>query len=122
EVIIENADFMPHNFVVVKPGARERVGAISETMKPDMLDSEGRAYVPQTSDVIAATRLLEAGERAVVKMVAPETEGTYPYVCTFPGHWQVMWGDLIVTGNVDEFLRLHPEPAREAAAGHTHTR
>ena len=27
---------------------------------------------------------------------APAEPGVYPYVCTFPGHWKVMNGELIV--------------------------
>ena len=36
-------------------------------------------------------------------------EGTYPYVCTFPGHWAVMKGELIVTKDVKAYLTAHPE-------------
>jgi azurin len=27
---------------------------------------------------------------------APSQSGRYPYLCTFPGHWMVMNGELIV--------------------------
>ncbi len=27
---------------------------------------------------------------------APLAKGNYPYICTFPGHWMVMNGELIV--------------------------
>src|SRR6185295_12613744 len=43
QIIIENVDFMPHNFVIVKPNTREKVGARAETMRPDQLDREGRS-------------------------------------------------------------------------------
>jgi hypothetical protein len=26
-------------------------------------------------------------------------------VCTFPGHWTVMWGKLIVTDDIDAWLQ-----------------
>ena len=38
----------------------------------------------------------------------PATEGEYEYVCTFPGHWAIMWGKLIVTKDVDAYLQAHP--------------
>ena len=46
EVIFENVDMMPHNFVLVEPGARQAVAEAVQTMKPDHLDKDGRAYIP----------------------------------------------------------------------------
>ena len=62
-------------------------------MTPDQLDSKGRAYVPESNQIIAATKMLEAGEKArlPIEGLAP---GEYEYVCTFPGHWSVMNGKL----------------------------
>jgi uncharacterized protein len=37
------------------------------------------------------------GERFDLLFRAPTTPGRYPYVCTFPGHWRIMQGVLIVT-------------------------
>jgi azurin len=120
EVIVENPDAMPHNFVVVKPGTREKVGMAAMTMPPTKVDSKGRAYVPQSDDVVAATRLLEAGQKETLKVTAPNGEGEYEYVCTFPGHWMVMWGKLIVTKDVDAYLSSHPESASGATASAAH--
>lgn len=116
EVVVENPDFMPHNFVVVKPGTRPKVGAMADAMKPDDRDEAGRPHVPRTSDILGATRLLEAGQRQVLKLTAPATEGDHEFVCTFPNHWQVMWGWLIVTRDVDAYLEQHPESAPVGAA------
>lgn len=124
EVIVENPDFMPHNFVVVKPGKRPEIGAIADTMKPDQRDSEGRPYVPRSPEILGATRLLEAGQRQTLKLTAPTIEGEYEYVCTFPNHWQTMWGWLIVTRDVDAYLAAHPEAkptgATETGGAHDH--
>ncbi|MHB1309740.1 MAG: plastocyanin/azurin family copper-binding protein, partial [Limisphaerales bacterium] len=117
EVVVENPDFMPHNFVVVKPGTRPRVGALAEAMKPDQRDAQGRPYVPRTPDILGGTRLLEAGQRQVLKLTAPTTEGDHEFVCTFPNHWQTMWGWLIVTRDVDAYLERHPEPAPAGVGG-----
>ena len=123
EVIFENTDFMPHNFVVVNPGKREDVGKKTLDMTPDQLDKEGRPYVPNTKDVLAGTKLLENGQKQTLKFIAPKAEGEYEYVCTFPGHWEVMFGKLIVTKDVDAYLQANPDanakPAA-AAAGHSH--
>ncbi len=121
QVIIENVDFMPHNFVVVKPNTREKVGARSESMRPDQIDSQGRAFMPRTSDILAGTRLLESGQSATLQLTAPNEEGINEFVCTFPGHWQVMFGQLVVTKDVDTYLGKNPQaPAPAAAAGHAH--
>ena len=126
EIILENADFMPHNLVVVNPGAREKIGTISGAMTPDQLDNQGRAFVPRNPDVLGATRLLEAGQRQALKMTAPTKEGDYDYVCTYPGHWQLMWGRLVVTRDVDAYLQAHPDAGEAGpgtgagAAGHEH--
>ena len=109
EIIFENGDFMPHNLVVVKPNAREKIGPIAATMKPDELDRRGRAYVPEHPDILGATKMLLPGERESLKLKAPAEEGDYEYFCTFPGHYQVMWGRLIITKDVDAYLFAHPE-------------
>jgi azurin len=117
ELVLENDDFMPHNLVIVKPGAREAVGAAADVMQPGALDREGRAYVPALPAVVGATRLVESGNRATLKLTAPTQAGDYEYICTFPGHWPVMWGRLVVTTDVDDYLAKHPIAP---AAGGTH--
>jgi azurin len=108
EIRFENGDFMPHNLAIVKPGTREKVALAAATMKPEELDRQGRAYMPATSDIIGATRLLEPGRKQVLKLHAPSQQGDYEYVCTYPGHYQMMWGQLVVTSDVDNYLRDHP--------------
>jgi azurin/glucose/arabinose dehydrogenase len=116
EVIFENVDLMPHNIVFVEPGARQAVAEAAQTMKPDALDSAGRAYVPQEGKkpdkrVLEASKLIEPGQKDTIKLTAPKKEGEYEYVCTFPGHWMLMWGKLIVTKDVDAYLEAHPQAA-----------
>jgi azurin len=115
EIIFENADFMSHNLLIVKPNTREKIGLAAATMKPEDVDSEGRIYVPASSDILAATRMLQTGERATLRLTAPTTEGDCEYVCTFPGHYQVMRGLLVVTKDVEGYLRANPEPVLPAA-------
>ena len=111
EIRFENVDFMPHNLVIVKPGTREKVGRASERMKPEELDDEGRAYMADQADILAATRMLESGQKTVLKFTTPSQEGDYEYLCTFPQHYQIMRGEFVVTANVGKYLSTHPQAA-----------
>jgi hypothetical protein len=64
--------------------------------------------------------LLEAGQSETLQLTAPEQEGVYEFVCTFPGHWQVMWGQFVVTKDVDEYLAKNPQAMQPAAASGHH--
>ncbi len=109
EVIFENPDGMPHNLVFVMPGTMQDVATAVQTQAPDKLDSKGRAYVPESdSRVLGATKLVEAGKSDTIQMTAPEKEGIYQFVCTFPGHWAVMKGELVVTKDAKRYVAEHP--------------
>ena len=126
EIILENGDSMPHNLVVVNLGDREKFGPTTTDMKPDDLDPQGRPYMPKGLKFLAATKLIEPGQKTTLKMVAPEKEGDYDYFCTYPSHWELMWGRLVVTKDVDAYLQSHAEAAPagqgvgEGAAAHVH--
>jgi len=113
EIIFENIDGLPHNLVVVKPGTRERVGLAAMTLLPEQLDWNGRAYVPDSPDVIAATKILETDQLATLKISELTSEGIYEFVCTFPGHWAMMYGQLVITKNVSAYLKDHPLPPKQ---------
>ncbi len=120
EIIFENPDVMPHNLVVVEPGARERVSTEAIQLPAENLDRQGRAWVGESREIVAATKLLETGQSETLRIRALREEGVYEYVCTFPGHWTVMFGQLIVTKDVDAFLKANPAPAQPAVAPATH--
>ncbi|BCU79820.1 GDSL-type esterase/lipase family protein [Luteolibacter sp. LG18] len=106
----ENPDAMPHNIVFVKPGTFKEVAEAVQAQPPGKLDSQGRAYVPDKDPrILAATKLLEAGKKETIQFTAPAEEGTYEFVCTFPGHWAVMHGQLIVTKDVEAYLKANPK-------------
>jgi len=99
EVMFENDDGMPHNFVIVPPGKHMEIGNAAMTMTPDKLDKQGRAFIPAAFEkqILAATKLLEPGQKETLKLKAPNQPGEYEFVCTFPGHALIMWGVLSVT-------------------------
>ena len=99
---------MPHNVVFVQPGARQEVANAAQNMKPGALDKQGRAFIPKDrAKIIAATKVVEPGQKETLKFTAPTEKGDYEYVCTLPGHFAVMNGKFIVTRNVDAWLQAH---------------
>ena len=122
EIIFENPDVMPHNLVVVQPGARLKVGESAQELPAGHTDRLGRAWVPEDKEIIAATKLLEPLQSETLKIAAIRNEGVYEYVCTFPGHWAVMFGQLVVTKDVEAYLKANPltPPAAATPAATTH--
>ena len=90
-----NPDSMPHNWVLTKPTALEAVALLSAKMASEP-DAYARHYVPDSADILCHTRLLDPGKRTTVYFNAPREPGRYPYLCTFPGHAQIMRGVLVV--------------------------
>jgi putative heme-binding domain-containing protein len=101
-----NPDFMPHNILLVKPGTADDVG-----LKAMALGAGGFAvsYVPESSDILWASKLVDHAKQEVIEFTAPTEEGAYPYICSFPGHHQLMRGTLFVTNNLKEFLVKNPQ-------------
>ena len=107
EVVFENGDIMPHNFVVTQPGALEEIGLLGESSatEPGALD---RQYVPRSGKILVASRLLAPRESQKISFTAPSKPGVYPYVCTYPGHWRRMYGAFYVVEDLAEYLADPP--------------
>ena len=91
----KNPDVVPHNWVLIKPGALARVGAAVNRLVADP-EAARRQYVPASDDVLAYTDITTPGDSTTIYFTAPDAPGRYPYLCSFPGHWMVMNGQLIV--------------------------
>jgi azurin len=84
---------MAHNVVVLKPGAKvlDFANAAATARDTD--------YIPPTmkDQVLAASGLAGPGETVEVTLKVPSAPGSYPYLCTFPGHFAAgMTGKLVV--------------------------
>jgi putative heme-binding domain-containing protein len=103
EIILENTDMMPHNFVITQPGALEEIGMAAEAQatQPGALE---RHYVPSSKKILQASQLLQPREVQKLSFTAPAKPGVYPYVCTYPGHWRRMFGAMYVVADLDEYL------------------
>ncbi|MCI0640758.1 MAG: TIM barrel protein [Gemmataceae bacterium] len=95
KLTLTNPDTVPHNWVLVKPGALERVGDLSNRLIADP-DAAIRHYVPKSDDVLCYTDVVPPESTFTINFRAPKEKGRYPYLCTFPGHWMVMNGHMIV--------------------------
>lgn len=102
EVIFENNDIMPHNIVFCRGGTHTDVGNAAQTM-PAVPDAKGFLYVPKHPAILgnAYSKMLEPGEKARLQLKAPGSPGEYEYVCTFPGHWVIMWGRMKVVDKIE---------------------
>ena len=93
KLIFDNQDDMPHNFLLVEPGAADSVGESALKMG---IRGPGRDYVPEMPEVLYYTRLIEPGQADTIYFTAPTEPGLYEYVCTYPGHYLLMRGVLRV--------------------------
>jgi azurin len=92
-LVFRNADDMAHNLVFTKPGARIEVvnAALTLPITPE------QTFVPASDKVLWHVPVVTPGKSATLEFTAPETEGAYPFVCTYPGHGFVMFGAMYVS-------------------------
>ncbi|HRD57807.1 MAG TPA: azurin [Ferruginibacter sp.] len=82
---------MAHNFVLLKSGTD--VAAYAEKA----IAAKDVEYIPasESDKVIAHTKMVGPGESDTISFDAPAA-GKYDYICSFPGHYGIMKGVLIV--------------------------
>lgn len=81
---------MQHDFVLTQPGKDNEVAMAGLTAGPS------KDYIPESTAIIAKTKLLKPGEEDTITFTAPATTGDYPFICTFPGHYPMMKGNFKV--------------------------
>ena len=110
--VLENVDAMPHNFVIARPGTMQAVGELAEKEAQNPAFAK-QNFVPKSSDVLAASTLMQPQGSQRVTFTAPTQPGVYPYVCTYPGHWRRMFGAMYVVDDLEAYLA---DPAAYLAA------
>ena len=113
KLVFTNPDATDHNLVIVRPGALAEVGVAANEMARDPKHATGD-FLPESKrdKIVAATPMIGPTRKAlahVLRFTAPAEPGVYPYVCTFPGHWIVMNGRMVVAGDAAEAERLLAE-------------
>jgi putative heme-binding domain-containing protein len=89
-----NPDSVPHNWALIKPGSLAKVGDLVNKIIAEP-DAATRHYIPRTDDVLAFTDIVVPQDQFTISFRVPNAPGRYPFLCTFPGHWMVMNGELI---------------------------
>ena len=95
KLVFDNPDVTAHNLVIVQPGAADEIGLAGNEMAKDA-NGLAKGFVPDSPKILQATKLLNQGESQTLRFTAPDTPGRYPFICTFPGHWLVMKGEMVV--------------------------
>jgi azurin len=90
-----NPDVVPHNWVLINPGKLQDIGDATNKLIADPT-ALSRHYVPESKDVLVYTDMINPGAQFTIHFDAPKSPGRYPFLCTFPGHWVVMNGALVV--------------------------
>ncbi|MGB7324942.1 MAG: c-type cytochrome [Rubripirellula sp.] len=118
QIVLENHDLMPHNLVISMPGTLKEVAQLGLEAGPTG-GRDGLQYVPKSDLVIEATEMVPAHGEARLTFTAPTQPGEYPFVCTFPQHWYRMYGVMVVTENLDQWLKNPVEPANPIGSNRT---
>lgn len=87
-----NASDMPHNVVFVNSESDINPVGVAA------LQASSTEYIPEEMEdrMFAWTTLARPGETVYVTLTVPEP-GTYPYICTYAGHFTMMQGRLTST-------------------------
>ena len=83
-------EIMGHNSVLLN-----KETDLNDFAQRAMLARENE-YIPDGDETIVYTKLIGGGESDTITFTAPE-KGSYTYICTFPGHYGLMKGVLIVS-------------------------
>lgn len=109
KILFENGDDLPHNLVFCQPGTDTAAMALKQMENPEA--ALKRNWLPDDPRIWAHSKMLNPHEKEEITFTAPEKPGTYPYVCTFPGHALTMRGELKIAplggGLEDLHFSLH---------------
>lgn len=98
KLVLNNVGTMPkfsmgHNVVILKMDV-DAADFVDKAM-----NAAGTDYIVKGTEdqIVAYTKLLGGGETDTIVFTAPDAPGEYPFVCSFPGHFQIgMKGTMTV--------------------------
>jgi len=77
KLILANPDFMPHNLAIVNPGTADSVATAAIALGADGFKKN---FIPEDSNVLVATKLIDNKQEDVIEFTAPEKPGSYPFI------------------------------------------
>ena len=80
---------MLHNIVFIKYGTRKEVATEAVKIWPS------QDFVINKNNIIAYSEVAKPGESIILEFKAPE-KGNYEFLCTYPGHAEIMRGYFFV--------------------------
>ena len=110
KVIFKNPDSLPHNLIFCTPGKKKGGDKGQEVIdavlklgdKGVKMDWEPKGH-PR---ILASSGMVQPGKETAFYFKVPKVEGDYPYICTFPGHYQLMNGMMGVTKKANPVTNL----------------
>ncbi len=96
KLVLKNNDDMPHNLVLCKPTIANVGMEISKKAWALGGDAIAKHYVPEHPAILFHTTLVPPRSSQSFYFQAPSKTGSYPYVCTLPGHAFYMKGVMSV--------------------------
>ena len=96
KLVFTNSDSTPHNIIICQPGSANAIGeAAAEMAKlPEAVNSMN--FVPRSDKIVIASKMLTTRTTDTLRFRAPTQPGQYPFICSFPGHYILMRGTMIV--------------------------
>lgn len=83
---------MGHNFILTPELGWQEVA------KAGSAAGEAKEFIPADPRVLAASKLIGGREQTVVVIpLSKLKDDAYRFFCSFPGHWNVMTGRLLIT-------------------------
>ena len=111
KVLFKNPDSLPHNLIFCTPSKKKSGDKGQEVIdavlklgdKGVEMDWEPKGH-PR---ILASSGMVQPGKETIFYFKVPNEEGDYPYICTFPGHHQLMNGTMGVTKKSNPITNLN---------------
>lgn len=88
-VNVSKSNSMFHNLVICTNGSWQKVGF------KGIEAGKSKHYTPNIKEVITGTPIVNPGDSVSITFNAPE-KGLYDFICSFPGHYTLMRGKVLV--------------------------
>tara|TARA_B100001964_G_scaffold245317_1_gene331555 strand:- start:6948 stop:8579 length:1632 start_codon:yes stop_codon:yes gene_type:complete len=101
KLTLRNPDDLPHNLIICTPGkskggdrGKEVIDAVIKLgAKGVEMNWEPKGH-PR---ILHSSGMVQPKKESVIWFKAPKKEGNYPYICSFPGHFELMNGMMAVS-------------------------